>query len=76
MAAEIVTTPAFSVGERRPLFSAAQYFRGPNARHHDITPDDQRFVFVGPPDIVRGEVARELIVVENFFEESKAKVGN
>ena len=67
------TTPAFSVGERRPLFSAAQYYRGANARHYDITPDDQRFVFVGPAG---GEAARELIVVENWFEELKAKVGN
>ncbi len=72
VAAEVVPTPAFSVGERRPLFSVAQYFRGPNARHYDITPDDQRFVFVGPA----GGEALELIFVENFFEELKAKVGN
>ncbi len=75
VAAEVVTTPAFSVGERRPLFSAVQYYRGPNARHYDVTPDDQRFVFVGPADIAGGESARVLILVENFFEELKAKVG-
>ncbi len=72
MAAEVVTTPAFSVGERRPLFSAIQYLRGANSRHYDVTPDDQRFVFVGPVGIGGGE----LIVVENWFEELKAKVGN
>ncbi len=67
-----MTTPAFSVGERRPLVSAAQYYPGTNARHYDVTPDDQRFVFVRPVGITGGE----LIVVENFFEELKAKVGN
>ena len=75
VAAEVVTTPAFSVGERRVLFSAVQYYRGANARHYDVTPDDQRFVFVGPADIAGGESARALILVENFFEELKAKVG-
>ncbi len=76
VAAEVVTTPAFSVGERRLLFAAGQYFRGTNARYYDITPDDRRFVFAGPPDIGGPEAGRELIVVVNWFEELKAKVGN
>ncbi len=37
------------------------------------TPDDQRFVMMRNPGDVE---ASELIVVENFFEELKAKVGN
>jgi serine/threonine-protein kinase len=65
VSAEVLTTPTFSVSERRVLFSAIQYFQGANARHYDITPDDQRFVFVGPSDFAGGEAARELIVVEN-----------
>ncbi len=40
---------------------------------YDVTPDDQRFVMIRN----RGaEEENELIVVENFFEELKAKVGN
>jgi hypothetical protein len=60
-------------GERRALFSV-QGFRS-NAFHqrYDVTPDGQRFVMIR---IVRGQEASELIVVENFFEELKARVGN
>ncbi len=76
MAAEVVTTPVFSVGERRPLFSAAQYFRGANARHYDVTPDDRRFVFAGPAVIAGGEAGGELIVVEHWFEELRRRMGN
>ncbi len=38
---------------------------------YDVTPDDQRFVMIRE----RAD-AGELIAVENFFEELKAKVGN
>ncbi len=65
---------AISFGERDVLFSASQFFiTSLNGHHFDITPDDLRFVFVGA---VGGRSALELIVVENFFEELKAKVGN
>ena len=37
------------------------------------TPDDQRFVMIRN---IGEQNAGELIVVENFFEELKAKVGN
>ena len=76
VAVDVVTTPTFSSGEQRVLFSAVQYFRGANAHHYDVTPDDQRFVMVGSARAGGGDVDRELIVVENFLEELKAKVGN
>ncbi len=38
-----------------------------------IAQDDQRFVML---QNLGGEEAGELIVVENFFEELKARVGN
>jgi hypothetical protein len=38
-----------------------------------VTPDDQRFVMIRS---LGAEEVDELIVVENFFEELKAKVGN
>ncbi len=64
---------AVAFGEQRPLFSTAPYFTGLNGRHYDITLDDQRFIFVGSPG---GAAARQLIIVENFVEELKEKVGN
>ena len=42
-------------------------------QQYDVTPDDQRFVMIRN---LGGTDAGELIVVENFFEELKAKVGN
>ena len=42
-------------------------------QQYDVTPDDQRFVMIR---LGGSGNAGELIVVENFFEELKAKVGN
>ena len=39
---------------------------------YDVTPDDQRFIMIR--DAGGGEAA-EVILVENFFEELKEKVG-
>ncbi len=41
-------------------------------QQYDVAPDGQRFVMIRNPRAEEGE----LIVVENFFEELKAKVGN
>jgi len=73
MSVEVLPGPTFVTGERRVLFST-QGFRSAN-RHqfYDVTPDDQRFVMIRN---LGGQEASELIVVENFFEELKAKVGN
>ncbi len=40
---------------------------------YDVSPDDQRFVMLRR--IIDND-AQQLVVVENFFEELKAKVGN
>ncbi len=41
---------------------------------HDVAPDDQRFLMLRGVNFEEG--GPELILVENFFEELKAKVGN
>jgi serine/threonine-protein kinase len=67
--AEIQSDPTFAVGERRVLFSWGDL----DNDRFDVAPDDQRFLFVRS----RAELSErfELVVVENFFEELKAKVG-
>ncbi len=76
MSARVVPDTTFVIGERRVLFSI-QGYSAPYNQHqlYDVTPDDQRFVMIR---LVGGEGDNdiELIVVENFFEELKAKVGN
>jgi serine/threonine-protein kinase len=69
VAVEVVLGPTFAMGERRVLFSMRPYRDVPD--HYDVTEDD-RFVMIRR----RAQSASELIVIENFFEELKAKVGN
>ncbi len=58
-----VDPDTFAVGEQRALFSTNVY------RGYRVAADDEGFVMIR----LGGS---ELIVVENFFEELKAKVGN
>ncbi|MCH7475315.1 MAG: serine/threonine-protein kinase, partial [Gemmatimonadetes bacterium] len=67
VAVEVLPGPAFAMGERRVLFRISQSFVG-----YDVGPDDQRFV------VIQGRTGgenSELIVVENWLEEFRAKVG-
>ncbi len=70
---EVLRGATFVTGDQQVLFSAREYLSSLFYRMYDVTPDDQRFVMLRN---LGGEDAGELIVVENFFEELKAKVGN
>ncbi len=70
---EVLRGATFVTGDQQVLFSAREYLSSLFHRMYDVTPDDQRFVMLRN---LGGEDAGELIVVENFFEELKAKVGN
>ena len=73
MSVKVLPGPMFVIGERRALFSTQGFRSSITHQQYDVTPDDQRFVMIRN----RGaEEAGELIVVQNFFEELKAKVGN
>ncbi len=74
MAVEVLPGATFVAGERSVLFSIRGGFRrSSNHQLYDVTPDGQRFVMVRS---LGGQEATELIVVENLFEELKAKAGN
>jgi len=72
MAVDVQTGPTFTTGEVRQLFSTEGYY--PFVVHHayDVTEDDERFLMIR---LKEGEGAAELILVQNFFEELKDKVG-
>ncbi|MCZ6858634.1 MAG: protein kinase, partial [Gemmatimonadetes bacterium] len=76
VAAKVTTSTAFAVRERRRLFSVEQYRTTGTYRSFDISPDDQRFLMVRATGIGDEGPASALILVENWFEELKAKVGN
>ena len=73
MRVEVLGGATFLTGEHQVLFSAREYRSDVYHRRYDVTPDGQRFVMIRN---LGAEEASELIVVENFFEELKAKVGN
>ncbi len=77
MAATVRTDPTFTVVERRALFTVPP--GGGTTSYHamyDVARDDQRFLMYRLVGAGEGGDAEELIVVENFFEELKAKVGS
>jgi serine/threonine-protein kinase len=74
VAAQIETEPSFRVGERRVLFRIdAQYILGDRTRQYDVSPDDELFLMAR----VFGETGdpNQLIVVENWFQELRERVG-
>jgi serine/threonine-protein kinase len=75
MVAEVETIPSFRVGERTLLFELEpQYFQGDRSTQYDVTLDDETFLMgrrYGEDD-----APNELIVVENWFAELEARVGN
>jgi serine/threonine-protein kinase len=73
MAVEVLPGVTFVPGERQVLFSASEFRANNVHQQYDVAPDDRRFVMIRNQGAA--EVS-ELIVVENFFEELKAKLGN
>ncbi len=74
VAVEVLPGEAFVTGAQRTLFDAQAYRADIYHQMYDVTPDGQRFVMIR---VLGGDAADDLqlIVVENFFEELKAKVG-
>ncbi len=77
MVASIDTEPTFHVGEQQALFPlGSEYHLSSDYTAYDVAPDDDHFVIVR--DFRGGEdrVKSTLIIVDNWFEELRAKVGN
>ncbi len=70
---EVLPGATFIRGQHRGLFSTSVFETFPVHRSYDVAADDQRFVMVRD---LEDNDAGEIIVIENFFEELKAKVGN
>ncbi|UCG88219.1 MAG: serine/threonine-protein kinase, partial [Gemmatimonadota bacterium] len=76
VAAEVETDPAFRVTQRRVLFELSPDFVIDSMHTaHDISPDDRRFIMVrrvAMPETLQPE----LVVVDNFFDWVRERVGN
>ena len=69
MVVEVETEDVFTRGTPRRLFSLDPYV--PGNTNWDISPDGQRFLMIKETDEV---AANEIIVVQHWFEELKARV--
>jgi serine/threonine-protein kinase len=70
VAVEVNTNPTFSFGRATVLFPAAGYTSRPFTPQYAVAPDDRRFLMVRP---VGTGSSDNIIVVDNWFEELKAK---
>ena len=71
VAAEVGSGPSFRVASERVLFAAGGYIQDTRNRNYAVSPDDRSFLFVRPQI---GASSHQVLVL-NWFEELKAKVG-
>jgi hypothetical protein len=72
VAAEIMTQPAFAVGNQTVLFPGGAYTRDDSHRGYDVAPDDRRFLMIREHD---GDGRTDLVLVDNWLQELRRKVG-
>ena len=72
VAAAITTSPTLALGGQTVLFSTNAYRSEFNHRAYDLAIDDDRFLMIRARG---GDESSQLILVQNFFEELKEKVG-
>jgi hypothetical protein len=70
VAVEVHSTPTFSFGRATVLFPASEYLSFARGVEYAVAPDDRRFLMIRQ---IAGSVPDELIVVDNWFDELKAK---
>ena len=69
----VETEPTFAPGQAEVLFSATGFRSLDNHAQYDVTLDDERFIMIRQA----GEAeAGEMIVVTNWFEELRQRVGS
>jgi len=71
MSLPVAAGAGFAPGSARALFSVTQYADAVNRPQYDVAPDDRRFVMIRRPV---SETRQEVVLVEHFFADLKAKV--
>jgi dipeptidyl aminopeptidase/acylaminoacyl peptidase len=70
VAVEVNTNPSFAVGRATVLFAAGGFRADQFGTEYAVAPDDRRFLMIRPASATAPD---KLIVVDNWFEELKAK---
>ena len=78
VAAQVETDPSFQVGSKESLFTLPSGYVAGVGNYIHIAPDDQRFLIARAyrGDAQEGGAPGRFILVQNFFEELKARVPN
>lgn len=71
VAMRVETDPTFAPGPTSVLFSARAYLTLPVHRQFDVSPDGKRFLMIRRVGVGTESL---LILVQNFFEELRARV--
>jgi eukaryotic-like serine/threonine-protein kinase len=71
MSLPVMPGAGFSPGNAKPLFSVAPYADAINRQQYDVSPDDQHFLTIRRP---QQQGRQEVVLVEHFFADLKAKV--
>ena len=74
IAADVRTGPAFAVAGQRPLFSALGLFREGFHQSYDVSADGRFFYFLRPLQPDAGTRAPQIVRVDNWFADLKAKL--
>ena len=69
---EVLPGTTFIPGERQAMFSVQPFLGTISSPAFDVTLDDQRFVMIRP---ATDQALGQIVVVENFFEELRARAG-
>jgi serine/threonine-protein kinase len=72
MAAPVTVSPSVSIGAPKKLFEGA-FWVSSSGRGFDVAPDGHRFLMVRPEEH-RSTPATEMVIVENWIEELKARM--
>ena len=72
MAAAVTLQPAFSADKPKVLFEGPWLPTPISLPNYDASPDGQRFLMLKPADLDEG--ARQIVVVQNWFEELKRRM--
>jgi len=74
MVVPVTTAPTLTVGPARSLFPDTTYLRAPSYRAYDLTSDDRWFVMLHILPETAATRSSQLVIVDNWFTELKAKV--
>ena len=75
MAARVRAASSFAVVGQQRLFSTLAFFASPIHAAYDVTADDKRFLMLHiGPTASAGEIAADIVLVQNFLDELKRAV--